>query len=259
MYRFDSDIWNKVCNGANGKNNNKMEKKNVNAQSVNNSNAVQRVAKKIENMNVSKKDYSQFLKDMKSEIHRLGFCCTVVKNTCNKKLLTEWAKNFVGGAMANNKPFLSNLQNAINSKLLPQIVVYYNLCYLSEDFKLVALKAQTIEVTGNKVNPDKNIDRYKSFAEKRKQYALINPENVKPFTFKKIGFMSDFKVTPTAKNGFYTTASTRENKEGEEITTIKAYGLREKWSIDDVLEAAVRFAQSGADFGKIKELLHITE
>ena len=259
MYRFDSDIWNKVCNGANGKNNNKMEKKNVNAQSANNSNAVQRVAKKVENVNVSKKDYSQFLKDMKSEIHRLGFCCTVVKNTCNRKLLMEWAKTFVSGAMANNKPFLSNLQNTINSKLLPQIAVYYNLCYLSEDFKLVALKTQTVEITGNKVNPDKNVDRYKSFDEKREQYALINPENVKPFTFKKIGFASDFKVTPTAKNGFYTTASTRENKEGEEITTIKVYGLREKWSIDDVLEAAVHFAQSGADFGKIKELLHLTD
>ena len=236
-----------------------MEKTRKNAQSVKNSSATQRVVKKVSEVNVSKKDYSQFLKDMKSEIHRLGFCCTVVKNTCNRKLLTEWAKTFVGGAMANNKPFLSNLQNAINSKLLPEIVVYYNICYLNDSFKLVALKTQTVEVTGNKVNPDKNVDRYKSFEEKRAQYALINPEDVKPFTFKKIGFASDFKITPTAKNGFYTTVSTRENKEGEEITTIKAYGYREKWSIDDILEAAVRFAQSGADFGKIKELLHLTD
>lgn len=237
-----------------------MKETNKNAQRAKNSNAVQRVAKSVSEVtNVSKKDYSQFLKDMKSEIHRLGFCCTVVKNTCNRKLLTEWAKNFVGGAMANNKPFLSNLQNTINSKLLPQIAVYYNMCYLTDDFQLVALKAQTVEITGNKVSPDKNVDRYKSFGEKREQYALINPENIKPFTFKKIGFMSDFKITPTAKNGFYTTVSTRENKEGEEITTVKAYGLREKWSIDDVLEAAVRFAQSGADFAKIKELLHLND
>lgn len=237
-----------------------MEKKNQNAQRAKSSNAVQRVAKKVNEVtNVSKKDYSQFLKDMKSEIHRLGFCCTVVKNTVNRTLLSDWAKRFVKGAMANNKPFLSNLQNTINSKLLPKIVVYYNLCYLSEDFELIALKTQTVEITGNKVNPDKNIDRYKSFKEKREQYALIDPENVKPFTFKKIGFASDFKITPTAKNGFYTTVSTRENKEGEDITTVKAYGLREKWSIDDVLEAAIRFAQSGADFGKIKELLHIND
>lgn len=236
-----------------------MEKKNQNANRANNSNTTQKVTKKVNEMNVSKKDYSQFLKDMKSEIHRLGFCCTVVKNTCNRALLSDWAKRFVKGAMANNKPFLSNLLNTINSKLLPKIVVYYNLCYLSENFELVALKTQTVEITGNKVNPDKNIDRYKSFEEKREQYALINPEIVKPFAFKKIGFMSDFKITPAAKNGFYTTVSTRENKEGENITTVKVYGLREKWSIDDVLEAAVRFAQSGADFGKIKELLHIND
>lgn len=237
-----------------------MEKTNKNANRANKSNTAQRVTKKVNEVtNVSKKDYSQFLKDMKSEIHRLGFCCTVVKNTVNRTLLSEWSKKFVMGTMANNKPFLSNLQNTINSKLLPKIVVYYNLCYLSENFELVALKTQTVEITGNKVNPDKNVNRYKSFEEKREQYALINPENVKPFTFKKIGFASDFKITPTAKNGFYTTVSTRENKEGEDITTVKAYGLREKWSIDDVLEAAVRFAQSGADFGKIKELLHLNE
>lgn len=237
-----------------------MEKTKKNAQSVNNSNAVQRVVKSVSEVtSVSKKDYSQFLKDMKSEIHQLGFCCTVVKNTCNRKLLTEWAKTFVGGVMANNKPFLSNLQNAINSKLLPQIAIYYNMCYLNDSFKLVALKAQTIEITGNKVNPDKNVDRYKSFFEKRDLYKLYDPNCVKPFTLKKAGFASEFKITPTAKNGFYVTSSTRENKEGENITTIKAYGFREKWSIDDVLEAAVRFAQSGADFGKIKELLHLND
>ena len=223
------------------------------------SSTAQRVVKKVEDMSVSKKDYSQFLKDMKSESHRLGFCCTVVKNTCNRKLLTEWAKNFVGGAMANNKPFLSNLQNTINSKLLPQIVVYYNMCYLNAGLQLVALKSQTIEVFGNKANPDKNIDRYKNFTEKREQYGLFDPENVAPFALKKVGFFADFTVKPKEKNGFYTTVSTRENKEGEEITTVKVYGKREKWSIDDILEAAVRFAQSGADFGKIKEMLHLTD
>lgn len=236
-----------------------MEKKNQKAQSAKNSNAVQRVAKKVENVNVSKKDYSQFLKDTKAEIHKLSFCCKVVKTTCNKALLTEWAKNFVGGVMANNKPFLSNLQNAINSKLLSQIVVYYNMCYLNENFQLIALKAQTVEIFGNKANPDKNIDRYKSFAEKREQYGLFDPETTAPFALKKIGFFADFTVNPKAKNGFYTTVSTRENKEGEEITTVKVYGKREKWSIDDVLEAVIRFAQSGADFGKIKELLHIND
>ena len=236
-----------------------MEKTNKNAQRANNSNTVQRVEKKVNEMNVSKKDYSQFLKDMKSEIHRLGFCCTVVKNTCNRKLLSEWAKNFVGGAMANNKPFLSNLQNAINSKLLPQIVIWYNMCYIDENFKLVALKQMTVEVFGNEKEIDKNVNRYDTFLEKIDTYKLIPANTVKPFKMKKVGFSSDFKIEPTGKFSLYTTSSTRENKYGENITTVKAYGYREKWSIDDVLEAAVRFAQSGADFAKIKELLHLND
>ena len=236
-----------------------MEKTNKTAQRAKNSNAVQRVAKNVNEVNVSKKDYSQFLKDMKSEIHRLGFCCTVVKNTCNRKLLTEWAKNFVGGAMANNKPFLSNLQNTINSKLLPQIVVWYNMCYIDENFKLVALKQMTVEVFGNEKDVDKNVNRYDTFLEKIDTYKLIPANTVKPFKMKKVGFSSDFKIEPVGKFSLYTTSSTRENKYGENITTVKAYGYREKWSIDDILEAAVRFAQSGADFGKIKELLHLTD
>ena len=236
-----------------------MKETKTNAQRANNSNTVQRVAKKVENMNVSKKDYSQFLKDMKSEIHRLGFCCTVVKNTCNRKLLTEWAKTFVSGAMANNKPFLSNLQNTINSKLLPQIVIWYNMCYIDENFKLVALKQMTVEVFGNEKEIDKNVNRYDTFLEKIDTYKLIPANMVKPFKMKKVGFSSDFKIEPTGKFSLYTTSSTRENKYGENITTVKAYGYREKWSIDDILEAAVRFAQSGADFAKIKELLHIND
>ena len=236
-----------------------MKETKTSAQRAKNSNAVQRVAKKVEDMNVSKKDYSQFLKDMKSEIHRLGFCCTVVKNTCNRKLLAEWAKTFVGGAMANNKPFLSNLQNTINSKLLPQIVIWYNMCYIDENFKLVALKQMTVEVFGNEKEIDKNVNRYDTFLEKIDTYKLIPANTVKPFKMKKVGFSSDFKIEPTGKFSLYTTSSTRENKYGENITTVKAYGYREKWSIDDVLEAAVRFAQSGADFGKIKELLHLND
>ena len=236
-----------------------MKETKTNAQRANKSNTVQRVAKKVESVNVSKKDYSQFLKDMKSEIHRLGFCCTVVKNTCNRKLLTEWAKTFVSGAMANNKPFLSNLQNTINSKLLPQIVIWYNMCYIDENFKLVALKQMTVEVFGNEKEIDKNVNRYDTFLEKIDTYKLIPANTVKPFKMKKVGFSSDFKIEPTGKFSLYTTSSTRENKYGENITTVKAYGYREKWSIDDVLEAAVRFAQSGADFAKIKELLHIND
>lgn len=236
-----------------------MKETNKNAQSANKSNTVQRVAKKVNEVSVSKKDYSQFLKDMKSEIHRLGFCCTVVKNTCNRKLLSEWAKNFVGGAMANNKPFLSNLQNTISSKLLPQIVIWYNMCYINESFKLVPLKQMTVEVFGNEKEIDKNINRYDTFLEKIDTYKLIPANTVKPFKMKKVGFSSDFKIEPTGKFSLYTTSSTRENKYGESITTVKAYGYREKWSIDDILEAAVRFAQSGADFAKIKELLHLND
>lgn len=236
-----------------------MEKTNKGANRANKSNTTQRVAKKVENVNVSKKDYSQFLKDMKSEIHRLGFCCTVVKNTVNRTLLTEWAKQFVSGAMANNKPFLSNLLNTINSKLLPQIVVWYNMCYIDENFKLVALKQMTVEVFGNEKDIDKNVNRYDTFLEKMDTYRLIPANTVKPFKMKKIGFSSDFKIEPTGKFSLYTTSSTRENKYGENVTTVKAYGYRDKWSIDDVLEAAVRFAQSGADFSKIKELLHIND
>lgn len=210
-------------------------------------NATKVATEKVSNANVSNKDYSALLKNMKTESHKLGFLCKAAKSVLTEAEINRMI-NAYAPAFAGNKAFKANMKNTINCAFLPRIVAAYLPNYMDEDGNYINIKFKTIQVV-DKEQPEREFDIYNEAIEKAKATPLkITAGEIKDAK----GFVisgGKMKTINAATAGVYTLVKKEVDAAGKVSKgVIRLILKKEKYSLDEVIEAIVRFVQSGANF-----------